>query len=106
MALGELPEGSMRACVVSGREVLICRSKEGVHALDAVCTHADARMDEGRLRGARLICPMHGGSFDVRDGRVLSAPATEPLRCHRVRVVDGQVEVAIDSDALRLPTAL
>lgn len=98
-ALGELPEGKMRACGIGAREVLVCHTKDGVFALDGVCSHAYARMAEGRLRGARLICPLHGASFDVRNGRVLGAPATEPLPCHRVRVVDGQVEVALDPDA-------
>lgn len=85
----------MRYATLAGREVLICRTREGVYALDNICTHAFARMHEGRLRGVRLICPLHGASFDVRDGRVLGAPATEPLVRHEVRVVDGMVQVAL-----------
>lgn len=85
----------MRCVTLAGREVLICRTREGVFALDNVCTHAFARMHEGRLRGMRLICPLHGASFDVRDGRVLGAPATEPLARHEVRIVDGMVHVTL-----------
>ncbi len=85
----------MRCVTVAGREVLICRTREGVFALDNICTHAYARMHEGRLRGVRLICPLHGASFDVRDGRVLGAPATQPLVRHVVRVVDGRIEIAL-----------
>jgi len=85
----------MRCVTLAGREVLICRTREGVFALDNICTHAFARMHEGRLRGLRLICPLHGASFDVRDGRVLGAPATEPLARHEVRVVEGMVQVAL-----------
>ncbi|HEU4624019.1 MAG TPA: non-heme iron oxygenase ferredoxin subunit [Steroidobacteraceae bacterium] len=97
--LAELPEGRMHACAVGGREIVICRVQGGVYAVDNVCTHAFARMSEGRLRGVRLICPLHGASFDVRDGRVLGAPATRPLATHKVRVVDGELEVAIDPAA-------
>jgi nitrite reductase/ring-hydroxylating ferredoxin subunit len=99
MALADLPEGAMRACEVAGRPVLVCRTKDGVHALDDVCTHAFARLHEGRLRGTRLICPLHGASFDVRDGRVLGAPATRALPRHDARIVDDVVEVALDPDA-------
>jgi nitrite reductase/ring-hydroxylating ferredoxin subunit len=99
MALAELPAGRMRSCRVEGREIVICHTKNGLFALDNICTHAFARMSEGRLRGVRLICPMHGASFDVRNGAVLSAPATRPLPTHSVRVVDGAVEVAIDPSA-------
>jgi nitrite reductase/ring-hydroxylating ferredoxin subunit len=60
-----------------------------------ICSHAYAELHEGRLRGHRLICPLHGASFDVRNGAVLGAPATEPLRTYPVRVVDGQVQVQV-----------
>lgn len=86
----------MIACEIAGREVAVCHTKEGIFAVDNICTHAFARMTEGRLRGVRLICPLHGASFDVRDGRVLGAPATQPLAAHAVRVEGGVVEVAIN----------
>lgn len=98
-AVEAVPEGRMRACVIAGREIVVCRTKDGVHALDNICTHAFARMHEGRLRGVRLICPLHGASFDVRDGKVLGAPAAQPLAVHRVRERDGHIEVALDPDA-------
>ena len=98
LALVELPPGSMQGLVIADREIVLCRSREGqVYALDNICTHAMARMDEGRLRGNRLICPLHGASFDVRDGRVLGAPAVKPLACHTVRICGEQIEVAINA---------
>lgn len=95
----ELPEGKMRRCTVEGRELVVCHTRDGVFALDNICTHAFARMDQGRLRGVRLICPLHGASFDVRDGRALGAPASVPLATHAVRVIDGRIEIAIDAAA-------
>ncbi len=94
-AAAELAEGKMKGVVVEGKDVVVCHSKEGLHALDNICTHAYAKMDEGRLRGVRLICPLHGASFDCRTGAVLGAPATVPLKKHEVRVVDGTIEVAL-----------
>jgi 3-phenylpropionate/trans-cinnamate dioxygenase ferredoxin subunit len=96
MTLAEIPPGSMQAKVLEGREIVICHTREGgVFALDNICTHAHARMCEGRLRATRLVCPLHGASFDVRDGRVLGPPAVVPLPTFPVRVVDGMIEVAI-----------
>lgn len=95
LTLAELREGRMRACTVEGREILVCRTKAGVFALDNVCTHAFARMSEGSLRGTQLTCPLHGARFDVRDGRVLRGPATQPLKTYATRIVDGAVEVTI-----------
>jgi nitrite reductase/ring-hydroxylating ferredoxin subunit len=127
MALKDIPRGQMRACLLlgrhgveqsapdrlgagvepslTGREIVLCHTKHGIFALDNICTHAHARMNEGRLRGVRLICPLHGASFDVRDGRVLGAPATVPLSHHAVRVVEGFVEVALDHSTLNQSTS-
>ena len=96
--LGEVPIGSMRAFVIDGREIVICHTRDGVFALDNICTHAHARLCEGRLRATRLVCPLHGGSFDVRDGRVLGAPAEVALAIHAVRVVADAIEVALSAD--------
>jgi nitrite reductase/ring-hydroxylating ferredoxin subunit len=94
-AEADIAEGRMQAFDIEGRDVVVCHSRDGWFALDNVCSHAYARMSEGRLRGCRLICPLHGASFDVRDGAVLGAPATAPLAVHRLRRVDGHVEVAL-----------
>jgi len=95
LPLRELAPGSMCAVGIGGRDVLLCHIKEGVTAFDNVCSHAQARMSEGRLRGTRLICPLHGASFDARDGRVLAPPATASLCRHAVRITDGVIEIAL-----------
>lgn len=109
MKLAELPLASMRAVTLGGRELVICHTREGVFALDNICTHAHARLCEGRLRATRLVCPLHGASFDIRDGRVLGPPAEVPLPTHPLRIVDGTIEVALaaaaPSGSVSLPEA-
>jgi 3-phenylpropionate/trans-cinnamate dioxygenase ferredoxin subunit len=101
--LAELPEGGMRACQADDREIVVCRTKDGIFALDNICTHAHARLNEGRLRGTRLICPLHGAAFDVRDGRALGAPATRALATHEVRMVGDRIEVAVSPGESKAP---
>lgn len=94
--LSQLAEGKMMGVELGGRAIVVCRTKDGITALDNVCSHAYALMHEGRLRGNRLICPLHGASFDCRSGAVLGAPATSPLATFAVRVSDdGTVEVGL-----------
>jgi len=96
LPLAELAPGAMRCVEVGNEPVLIVHTRDGgVHALHNICSHAYAKMDEGRLRGTRVICPLHGASFDVRTGAVLGAPATAPLRSFPARVVDGRIEVQV-----------
>jgi 3-phenylpropionate/trans-cinnamate dioxygenase ferredoxin subunit len=96
LPVAELAAGQMRCVEVGETPVLLVHTKEGsLHAVHNICTHAYARMDEGRLRANRIICPLHGASFDVRTGAVLGAPATAPLPSYAVRVADGQIEVQV-----------
>lgn len=94
--LSDIEEGKMIGVEVGEHRVVLCRHKEGLFALNDICSHAYALMHEGRLRGNRLICPLHGASFDCRSGAVLGAPATQPLNKYEVRVGgDGMIEVAL-----------
>src|SRR5688500_8408240 len=99
LSLDSVAVGRMRSCKIGEREIVVCHTKEGVFALDNVCTHAFARMSEGSLKGTRIICPMHGAAFDVRSGRVLGGPAVMPIEACQARVVNGTVEVAVPPEA-------
>lgn len=97
LPLADLPLGRLRSCDVAGRDIVLCHTRQGVFALDNVCTHAYARMSEGFLRGTRLVCPLHGGSFDVETGCALGSPAMKRLATHPVRVVDGMIEIGLEA---------
>jgi nitrite reductase/ring-hydroxylating ferredoxin subunit len=91
----ELQQGQMLETTIAGKLLAICRTQDGYHALDGICTHAFAHMAEGRLRGYRMICPLHGASFDCRTGNVLGAPAVGPLKVYSVRVTETGIEVEV-----------
>ena len=95
LPLSGVAVGRMRSCKVGDREVVVCHTREGIFTVDNVCSHAFARMSEGALKGTRIICPLHGASFDVRTGRVLGGPAFMPIATYETRVTDGTVEIAL-----------
>jgi nitrite reductase/ring-hydroxylating ferredoxin subunit len=95
LGAADLPDGNMRLVEMDGESILICHVQGAWYALDNVCTHAMAKMNEGRLRGIRLICPLHGASFDCRTGAVLGAPAIRPLKTYDIRMIGDDIEVAI-----------
>ena len=94
-ALADLPAGTMRCVTIRGREVLIASAGGAVLATDDTCTHEDASLSCGVLKGTVVRCPLHGATFDLRDGAPLDEPAEEPLRCHEVRVEDGIIFVRL-----------
>lgn len=96
VAAAENIEEKQFACfVVEDVALVICRFRDEYFAVENMCSHAQSTFDEGRVRGYRLMCPLHGATFDIRDGSVAGAPATKPLRSFPVRVVGGMVEVGV-----------
>ncbi len=101
--VGVIPAKGMLPFEVGGHRIVLCRSAEGLFAVDDLCPHATAYLHEGRLKGTVLTCPMHGARFDIRDGRPLRGPATNALVSYPVREVGGQVEVLLDARSSDLP---
>ncbi|MEP1470845.1 MAG: non-heme iron oxygenase ferredoxin subunit [Halieaceae bacterium] len=93
-ALCDLPQGDIQCVEFDDREVLICHTAEGVFAVDNLCSHAEARLSDGRLKGLKIFCPLHGGSFDVRDGSALTRPAMTALASYPVRVEGDDILLA------------
>ena len=50
-------------------------------------------LSDGMLEGHEIICPLHGGSFDIRTGEAVSEPCVEPIGTYECRVENGDVFV-------------
>ena len=64
-----------------------------IFALAETCSHLGGPLAEGKLSDNSVQCPWHGSRFCMRDGRVLTGPATVNAPRYDVRVRQGQVEV-------------
>jgi 3-phenylpropionate/trans-cinnamate dioxygenase ferredoxin subunit len=94
--IAEIPDGSSMSFQESGHDILICHTQNEFFAVENKCSHAMAKLAGGRLRAYRLICPLHGASFDVRDGSVLAKPATLPIRVYPLRVIGDRIQVCLE----------
>lgn len=96
----DIAPGRMKRVELEGRRILIANVAGRYCAADDTCTHEDASLSGGVLRGTVVRCPLHGARFDVCSGEALEEPAERPLRTYPVRVQDGCVLVDVD-----VPTA-
>lgn len=72
------------------RPVFVCRDREGVYAISAVCTHLGCIVGLGEQGFA---CPCHGSRYDGR-GAVVRGPAPRSLPWWRVVLApDGEIVV-------------
>ncbi len=86
-------ENKLYRVMASGVPVVLLRQGLQFYAISATCPHAGGPLDEGELQGDVVQCPWHGSRFRLRDGRVLTGPATTNAPRYDVRVKNGQVEV-------------
>ena len=97
-AAQNIQEKSFSTFELNGVGIAICRFRDEYFAIENRCSHALSTFDDGRLRGYRIMCPLHGGTFDIRDGSCTGLPATKAIRSFPLRIVDGMIEVAIDPE--------
>ena len=86
--IDELPTGKMRRVTIGERRILLANVGGHFYATDDTCTHEDASLSTGFLKGEWVKCPLHGSRFNVCTGEVVDEPAEVNLRTYAVRV-DG-----------------
>lgn len=88
-AVDDLKVGSVIRVEVEGEPVALANTGQEFLAVSDVCSHEYVLLHEGWLEGEELECPQHGSKFNMRTGRVLGPPATQPIAPYQVKV-DGQ----------------
>jgi 3-phenylpropionate/trans-cinnamate dioxygenase ferredoxin subunit len=101
-ALDEIADGSTRAVEVEGVELAVVRSGDQVYAIHDECSHAAIPLSEGDVDDGEIECWLHGSMFDLRTGKAINLPATEPVPVYPVRVEDG--DVLVDLSQPSIPT--
>ncbi|MFN2383143.1 MAG: non-heme iron oxygenase ferredoxin subunit [Gemmatimonadota bacterium] len=103
-ATDEVPDGEMRGFEVNGVKVGVASVEGEYHAFHDCCTHQQYCLTDSWLADDRISCDLHGATFDLRTGEVLTLPATRPLPIFPVEVRDGAIWVAVpDASAIEMP---
>lgn len=95
---GELAPGTMRRVDVGGRRILIANVDGRYCAADDTCTHEEASLSTGVLKGALVRCPLHGSRFNVCTGEALEEPAEENLRTYPVRLEGERILIGLPEE--------
>ena len=97
-ALSQLSDPGKQVLEVDDHIVVLFRVGQQVYCLEDLCTHDGGPLGEGQMDGHTIACPRHGAKFDVRDGRPLTMPATEPTTVHEVKVEGDDIYVRINEE--------
>lgn len=79
----------------NGKRILVCHVEDGFYAVDDMCTHEDASLYLGCLKGDRVHCSLHGGEFNVKTGEPMAEPADIPLQTYPVSIENGRILITV-----------
>lgn len=98
ISIEDLPTGAKKCVTAGTAEVMIVNVQGSVYATQKICTHTNANLVDGSLEGCIIECPLHGAMFDVRDGKVMSLPATIPLKTFPAKIENGIIMVDVPEE--------
>lgn len=94
----ELPSGERLFIEVEGKSIVILNIAGQFFAIADICTHDDGPLGDGDLEGYNIVCPRHGGEFDIRTGQAVQMPAVVDIPAYPVKVVDGMIQLGIPKE--------
>lgn len=94
----ELPNGERLFVDLGDKPIVIFNLAGQFFAIGDVCSHDDGPLGDGMIEGFNVVCPRHGGEFDVRSGQAVQMPAVVDIPAYPVRVVDGMIQVGVPKE--------
>lgn len=91
----QLPPGERLFIEVEGKSIVIFNMAGEIFAIGDICSHDNGPVGDGEIEGDEIICPRHGGRFDVRTGKATSLPAVVDIPSYPVRLTDGMIEIGL-----------
>lgn len=93
--LASLPIEEPRCFRFDGTVVLVCRTEDGVFALEDVCSHSEFPLSGGPVVGTKIVCPVHGAAFDLRNGEPLTNTRLDRVKSYPVTVEDDEAVLGL-----------
>ncbi len=70
----DLPNGERLFVDLDDKPIVIFNIAGQFFAIGDVCTHDDGPLGDGVIEGDNIVCPRHGGEFEVRTGKPWQCP--------------------------------
>lgn len=91
IGINELQPGERRSVFVDDVPALVIRIGSDYFVVEDSCSHDGQPLTTGALQDCSIVCPRHSARFDLRTGKALCMPATEPIRVFKTEIRDGAV---------------
>ena len=93
---GEVPDGKSKCYALEGRSVMLCHAGGKLYAVENRCSHEKTPLEGGRVRASgKIVCPIHGATFDLETGKALSAPAVLPIAAFPMKIEGDKIYIKL-----------
>ena len=91
----QLPAGERIFIELEGKSIVIFNIAGKLFAIGDVCSHDNGPVGDGEIEENEIVCPRHGGRFDIRTGKATSLPPVVDIPSYPVRIVEGMIELGL-----------
>ena len=91
MAVDSIEDGAILRGHVRGEAALAIRKGDAWRIVGATCSHYGLPLAEGLVVDEEIHCPFHHARFCLKSGKVLGAPALDPIASWSIDIHDGIV---------------
>lgn len=89
--VGDVPAGGRLSILIDDIPALLIRIGDQFFAIEDICSHDGQPLTNGPVSDCSITCPRHGARFDLRTGKALCMPATEPIATFEVEIRGSEV---------------
>ena len=93
-ALTEFSDGNKWQIHVGDRPVALFKYEDTFYALKNGCLHQGFPLADGNVKEYMVECPLHGWTYDIRDGKCLST-VNRQTDTYDVRIRGEYVEIKL-----------
>ena len=91
----DVAPGKAIAVDVNGRKIALFNLAGKYYAINDECTHASGPLSEGEIQGTTVVCPWHGGMFDICSGTATGEPAVDGVKSYNVTVEGDKIFIEL-----------
>lgn len=94
----DLPNSGRLFVDLGDKPIVILNIAGRFFAIGDICTHDDGPLGDGVIEGNNIVCPRHGGEFDVTTGQAVQMPAVVDIPAYPIQVRDGIIFIGMPKE--------
>ena len=95
IGIADLKNGERLFVELDSRPIVVFNIAGQYYAIGDICTHDDGPLGDGLLEDFNIVCPRHGGEFDVRNGNARQMPAVVDIPAYPIKIVNEMIQIGI-----------